>query len=204
MNYERLLSFGDLIKLNIRCKPEALLNEVKDFEWARYNPRKNIKRYGLSITSLDGKINGIDLDSLYQYNEEHGTTYDEIDFNKTTNVYDMSEEIQKIVDPFIDHIGRSHILNLRPGGFFPAHRDMRYSASQLSCRIIVPLRNCNPPQMYFMYEDTPLQFEHGSAYFLNTNKFHSVFSMQDSYFIVLNVICNKDSHKVIMDNLYIN
>ena len=51
--------------------------------------------------------------------------------------------------------------------------------------------------MYFMYEDKPLNFEHGRAYFLNTNKVHSLFSFNDSYFIVLNIKNNEDSLKII-------
>jgi hypothetical protein len=66
--YNNLLAFGDKIKLRISCNPEKLLDEIKDFPWHRYNPRKEINRYGLSVTSLDGQLGGIDLDSLYEYN----------------------------------------------------------------------------------------------------------------------------------------
>ena len=31
----------------------------------------------------DGTFNGIDLDSLYEYNKEHGTEYAEKDFDKS-------------------------------------------------------------------------------------------------------------------------
>jgi len=204
MNYERLVTYGDLIQLNIKCSPKKLFQEIKNFEWQKYNPRTDNPRYGLSITSLDGKMCGIDLDSLYQYNSENDTRYNETHFKTFTSLYHMSEEVQKIVNPFINHIARSHIINLKPGGYFPPHRDLRYAIDQLAYRIIVPLKNCNPPYMHFKYENISLQFEHGRAYFLNTNKMHAVFSMRDSYFIVLNVISNNESHKIVLDNLEIN
>ena len=60
-HYHQLLSYGDLIELETRCNTDKLLKEIKDFEWKQYNPRKEINRYGLSITSSDGTRNGICL-----------------------------------------------------------------------------------------------------------------------------------------------
>ena len=168
----------------------------------QYNPRKDIKRYGLSITSLDGSINGIDLDSIKDYNAENKTEYDELSFNKLTDVYYSSNEIQKVVKPFIKHLGRSHILYLPEGGYFPPHRDLPvYYEGQNSLRILIPLKECNPPELYFMYEDKPLYFEHGRAYFLNTNKSHNLFSFNNSYMIVLNVKTSEEIFKIIGNNL---
>jgi len=167
MSYNSLLSFGDMIPLKIKCNVNKLFNEIKDFKYAHYNPRKpDIKRYGLSVTSLDGSINGIDLESIKEHNAENNTEYDELSFTKLTDVYYKSEEIQKIVKPFltpINNLGRSHILFLDRGGYFPPHRDLPvYVEQQNSLRILIPLKGCNPPDLYFMYEDKP--------YILNTEE----------------------------------
>jgi len=200
MSYNSLLSFGDLIPLKIKCEVKKLFMEIDKFPYSQYNPRKDIKRNGLSITSLDGSLNGVDLDSIKEYNNDTGTEYDELSFNKFTEVYHASPEIQKIVKPFKDHIGRSHILHLPEGGYFPPHRDLPvYTEEQNSLRILVPLKNCNAPNLYFMYEDKPLQFEHGRAYFLNTNKSHSLFSYKDSYMVVLNIKTSEEVYKIIGD-----
>ena len=200
MSYNSLLSFGDLIPLKLKCDVKKLFDETEEFVYLKYNPRKNIERYGLSITSLDGSLNGIDLDSIKEYNKENNTEYDELSFNKFTEVYHTSSEIQKIVEPFKDHIGRSHILSLQEGGYFPPHRDLPvYVEQQNSLRILVPLKGCNPPDMYFMYEDKPLHFEHGRAYFLNTNKSHNLFSFKGSDMIVLNIKTNEEVYKIIGD-----
>lgn len=205
MNYERILSFGDIIELNISCNVNNLFKEINSFKWAQYNPRKTITRYGLSITSLDGKLNGPDLDSIYEYNKDNDTKYDETSFCTTTPVYDMSSEIQRVVDPFINNLCRSHILHLPAGGHFPPHRDLsHYESYQKTFRIIVPLKNCNPKSMYFMYEDKPIIFNHGYAYFINTNKEHSVFSFGNSYFVVMNVKFNEDSARAVINNLKFN
>lgn len=199
MTYANFCNFGDVIPLNITCSPHKLLDEISMFERAQYNPRKDIKRLGLSITSLDGKTNGIDLDSLKEYNKENGTSYHEMSFTHLTPVYDMSEQVQKIVDPFCELLGRSHLIELEIGGYFPPHRDQAsYVANGLrAIRIIVPLKNCNPPAMYFNYDEKILQFEHGRAYFVNTNKTHSLFSFNGSSFIVLNVKACEEAYYLI-------
>ena len=201
MSYNSLLSFGDLIPLKIRCDVKKLFDETEKFVYLKYNPRKDIERYGLSITSLDGSLNGVDLDSIKEYNKENNTEYDELSFNKFTEVYHTSSEIQKIVEPFKNHIGRSHILSLQEGGYFPPHRDLPvYVEQQNSLRILVPLKGCNPPDMYFMYEDKPLHFEHGRAYFLNTNKSHNLFSFKGSYMVVLNIKTSEEVYQILGDN----
>jgi len=201
MSYTSLLSFGDFIPLKLTCDVKKLFDEIKQFSFSQYNPRKDIKRYGLSITSLDGSINGIDLDSIKEYNTENKTEYDELSFNKLTDVYYSSNEIQKVVKPFIKHLGRSHILHLPKGGYFPPHRDLPvYYEGQNSLRVLIPLKGCNPPDLYFMYEDKPLYFEHGRAYFLNTNKSHNLFSFKDSYMIVLNIKTGEEIYKIIGNN----
>ena len=201
MSYTSLLSFGDFISLKLKCDVKKLFDEIKQFSFSQYNPRKDIKRYGLSITSLDGSINGIDLDSIKDYNIENKTEYDELSFNKLTDVYYSSNEIQKVVKPFIKNLGRSHILYLPEGGYFPPHRDLPvYYEGQNSLRVLIPLKGCNPPDLYFMYENKPLYFEHGRAYFLNTNKAHNLFSFKDSYMIVLNIKTSEEVYKIIGDN----
>lgn len=202
MSYSTLLTYGDVIPLKITCDVKKLFDEIKDYSFSQYNPRKDIKRKALSITSLDGSINGIDLDSIKEYNNENNTKYDEMSFNQFTKVYEDSFEIQKVVEPFKQYIGRSHILHLPTGGHFPPHRDVAsFKEIQPSFRVLIPLKNCNSPNLFFMYENEILNFEHGRAYFVNTNKVHCLFSFSDSYMIVLNILSNRDTYKIIGDNL---
>ena len=194
--YNNLLSFGDVIELRLQCNVSKLLDNIKTFDWKQYNPRKQINRYGLSVTSLDGSMNGIDLDSIAEYNKENNTSYNEASFKTFTEVYHKCDETKKLVEPFKPWLWRTHFLNFRRGGYFPPHRDMRKVDEQESFRILVPLKCCNPPSLYFMYEDKPLHFNMGSAYFVNTNKMHSIFSFEDmAYMLVMNVQCTDDSLK---------
>ena len=108
-HYHQLISYGDQIELETRCNPDRLLKEIKDFEWKQYNPRKEINRYGLSVTSLDGGLSGIpDLDSLFVYNQKYNTDITEKEINIKTDVANKVSAIHPILDIF-KTLGRSHL-----------------------------------------------------------------------------------------------
>ena len=192
--YSKLSQFGKQIELEVTTDPNQLINWIDTFEWQKYNPRKDVNRWGLSVTSSDGKFNGIDLDSLYEYNKEHGTEYAEKDFDKPTPV--LNDQIAEILKPWQGHYFRTHFLKFGPGGFFPPHRDWNYTGEPTDVfRLIMPLRNVNPPQFNFVLEDKILHWEIGRLYFIDTLRMHYLFnnSFTDSYWLVVNVDVNQDT-----------
>lgn len=191
-----LATYGDQIELDINLNDHHNYIDwtERNFEYVRYNPRKDIERYGLSLTSLDGGLSGRpDLDSLYEYNKENNTSYTERDFNVFTAAFNYPN-LQKIIEPWKNDIFRSHILKLNPGGYFPAHRDSK-SAVIDSFRLILPLGNCNPPSVYFIVDGTITNWNLGTLYYINTSKSHTLFnaSFNPSYWIVFNIDCNIDT-----------
>lgn len=204
MNYERLLSYGNVIQLKYNLDCNKLLEEIGGFEFGLYNPRKkNNPRYGLSITSLDGSLNGIDLDSLIDAYEKTGQVYDEMSFRTLTEVYEKSSELKKVIDPFKKFLGRTHFLRFSKGGHFPPHRDDRGSESQPDFRIIVPIKYTNPPDSYYVFDGEIVNLNYGYAYFMNTNLEHSFFSFNnESTMIVMNVEGCSDAYQLILDSMY--
>ena len=191
----KLTQYGQLIELDITTDAEEMIAWANEFNWVKYNPRKDINRWGLSITSLDGGITGVpDLDSLYEYNKENNTGYNEKDFNVPTPV--LNKQIEDVLAPWKDNYYRTHFLKFGPGGFFPPHRDWNYSSGRPdSFRLIMPLRNVNPPYFNFVLEDKTLHWEVGRLYFMDTLKMHYLFnsSFNDSYWLVVNVDLNPDT-----------
>lgn len=174
----------------------------ENFEYVRYNPRKNISRDGLSITSLDGGLSGIpDLDSLLEYNFANNTKYRERDFSVKTPVYNYPS-LKNILDPIGDHIFRSHILKLNNAGYFPPHRDF-YGMRVDSFRLIIPLVNCDPPLFTFMHNNEVINWNEGRVYFVDTAKMHYLFNMHSkpAYMIVLNVDLNQDTVNYVVENI---
>ena len=54
--YNVLCRFGSVYALDIINDSDKFLADISMFKdnWVQYNSRKNVNRYGLSITSLDG------------------------------------------------------------------------------------------------------------------------------------------------------
>ena len=177
--------------------PDTILEGLKQFDenWTKYNPRKNINRWGLSVTNLDGKLGpGPDLDSLYEYNKENNTSISESDFIIPTPVYDV---VKSYCDPFKEWLFRTHILKLKLGGCFPSHVD-NIGPTIDSFRLLVPLQICNPKEEgYFIYEQNKILFwEYGHLYFFNTCKRHVIFNANDQYnhiVLIMNVKLTKES-----------
>ena len=126
--------------------------------------------------------------------KENNTGYNEKDFNVPTPV--LNKQIEDVLAPWKDNYYRTHFLKFGPGGFFPPHRDWNYSSGRPdSFRLIMPLRNVNPPYFNFVLEDKTLHWEVGRLYFMDTLKMHYLFnsSFNDSYWLVVNVDLNPDT-----------
>jgi len=202
LEYLTLCGYGDFIELNLRIdQPKKVVEWTEEnFTYVKYNPRKNINRFGLSITSLDGGLTGRpDLDSFWTENPEDMPK--ETDINVRTPVYEHPE-IKKLCDHFQPFVGRSHFLKIPPGGYFPPHRDFK-STELNSYRVIVPMLDFEFPNFTFMLEDKILQWRPGRAYFLNTAKAHHLFNcgIKDSYWIVLNIETTRESIMRVIEHM---
>lgn len=200
-----LLLLGDQTAIDIWIPPNEIIDDLKQFDdkWSKYNSNKpDIKRDGLCIINEDG-INkpGPALESLLEWNKNHGTNYTELDFNVSTPVYNNTV-LNHYLDPIRQWCFRSHFLRLPPGGYFPPHRDHTLE----SFRMIIPVENCNPPNTRFLIENDTLHWEMGRLYVVNTIKEHTLFNCTidlDSIWLVLNVEITDDSVDWVYKNLCI-
>ncbi len=200
-----ILQFGDFIPLTTSID-SSVKQDIKKFDnkFTKYNPRDNIPRDGLCIINERGETGpGPALDSLKQYNAENNTEWGETDFNKPTEIYYESNAVNNLLKDIKHWCVRTHFIKLRPGGYFPPHRD-HSKGIQNTFRLIVPIYNCNPPFCRFMLEDNTLNFDHTKMYFINTTKQHSLFNAspkRDSMWLIVNALLCKDSIDWVIDNL---
>lgn len=187
-----LNSLGNVAPLEQFLNVRTLRQEIAPFEgdWKPYNPgKKGNSRWGLSLTSLDGGLSGVpDLYSLKDYNNEHQTSYREDQFNVFTPVYKESKELQKTLPGLTKNtpLGRSHILKMDQGSFFPPHRDNALLAPECF-RVFVSL-SFSSESYSFVIDGKQYFFEAGLFYLMNTTLMHSLSSFKDNQcFIVLNV-----------------
>lgn len=170
-----LSAYEDLIELEL---PSCNI-DLNSLEWYRYNPRKFVNRFGCSITSLDGNDTGVpDLDSLVEYNREHGKEYQELDFKTPTK---HAAPFQSFLNDLV--CGRSHYLKLGAGGFFPWHRDN----DLFTFRILYTIEGCGPNDLVWIQNDKVLELQNHKWYYVNTKKKHCLFSFNESVMAVFNV-----------------
>ena len=202
--YDSLARYGDVYSLKLSVNEIDLMNKLKLYknEWVKYNPRKDIPRYGLSITSLDGGLSGIpDLDSVKEYNTKHNLDLDETNFNKKTELWPL---VQDALAPFENYLGRTHFIRMERTGCFPPHRD-QYSIDVNCFRLFIAIDGCNPPDNYFIIDEKIYHWEHGRVYFINTCKEHTVFTTGfQSTFVVANIIISDESVNAVLKNLLIS
>ena len=201
--YSVLTRYGDSYELNVKGNPGKLLENLEQFDndWKPYNPRKISNREGLSITSLDGNLSGIpDLDSIGEYNKQHRAKLTEHSFTTKTPVYQYCTEWLNFIEA---DICRTHFIRLRPGGYFPIHRDER-NIEISNFRLFVAIKNCNYPDMTFILDKKILSFNEGSVYFLNTCKEHYLFNPSlnsINTFMVINVKLTENAVRTVLKNM---
>ena len=177
-------------------KKQLTLNLDK---WVFYNSSKpGYKRYGLSLFSLDGGTSGdIDLNSILEYNKKNQTHYTELSFRVPTCYWKEFSSLSKPLKGIEKSLGRSHLIRLDNGGFFPPHRDLGMDVFRL-----IAFFNSKPDTLTFLLDDQKVHFFTNRLYFFNARRTHSLFSFKDNAIIlVLNVEYNKDSMNFVIKNL---
>lgn len=203
---EQLFSlYGDVIPLKFNPVEANIAELLKPFEneWKQYNNKKpHIKRFGLSITSLDGLLSGHpDLDSVKEYNEIHGLKLDEVDFNKKTKVIGASKSLEGVTSIF-KSLGRSHFIKFGAGGFFPYHRDGNFRLPAKSFRVFALVSGKNKRDFVWLQENKRLELIEGKWYAINTFKEHCVFAFTDDAMIaVLNIPVTEENINVVIDHM---
>lgn len=190
--HNALASYGNVSRLGFRVDLGRLRHELTQFEgeWRHYNRLKPLnRREGLSVTSLDGSMEGPNLESLRESKREDGSHYSELDFQTPTHVHSGCSSIRELLDRF-SPVGRTHFVRLRAGGHYPPHRD----TDPLAFRLLLPCFGCGDHDWFFHLDDRRLRMEPGHAHYVNTRLLHSVFSFsEECIFLVSNVPATREN-----------
>ena len=197
--FNALSLYGSVYALLYRFDIKQLSLDLRPFEneWKPYNPRKpDYRRWGLSLTSLDGGLSGQpDLDSVREYNLENGTQLNETSFREWTAVARANAELRGCLEHFSPHVCRSHLIRFGAGGFFPPHRD-GLSLRPATFRLFSVLSNSTTTDYQFVIDGKAHVFIPGVLYFINTLLEHSFFAFTPGVTIlVLNIECNEGAYR---------
>ena len=196
-----LSSLGEICPLEIHFDSLLLEKQLKPYldKWVPYNKNKpEYKRYGLSLFSLDGGISGeVDLNSIYEYNQKNKTHYTELSFRTPTFYWKKFSALSEPLKGIEKSLGRSHLIKLDNGGFFPPHRDLGMDTFRF-----ISFFKSDPDVFTFLLNDKKFFFVTNRLYFFNARKTHSLFSFRNNAIIlILNVEYSRDSIDFVFKNL---
>lgn len=204
----KYISMEDLKKLRYGFDSAAAWKELQQYPretWPRYNPRKPIERYCLDLTQIPGGNDNVS--SLKEYNDASNTKLSNKDFTEYTDICHSLPTIKSILDPFTPWIGRSHIIRIDAGGFFPPHYDtITADDDEYDVRLVAAIHNITHMNFKWLYDtnDRVIPLQNGDLWFINTGKPHSVFSFKnDAVIMVANLRFDRHLLKEILDNHYV-
>lgn len=195
-----LNQLGSIVPLEFMISNSEIENILIHYksDWKPYNPRKfNNPRFGLSLTSLDGSLGGIDLDSIHEYNKINNTSFKENSFKSPTQVLDHTPSIKKLLTFYGRHVSRSHVLRLDRGGYFPPHRDSFPSHTNKTFRLFSVLSTFSFSHYHFILDGKLQKFNPFEVYYVNTQLEHSVVSYIDGLILlVINIDENEETLQI--------
>lgn len=204
----KYFSMEDVMMFRYGFDHRATMDELSKYprnSWPRYNPRKPIERYCLDLTQIPGGNENVS--SLNEYNRSTGKRYTNRDFIEPTDVYHGLPTISKILEPFRPWLGRTHVIRIDAGGYFPPHYDSVVADDpEYDVRLVAGINNVNNRTFKWLYDtdDRVLDLRNGSIYLINTSKPHSVFSfVDDAIFLVANLRFDRSLLKEILTNHYV-
>lgn len=200
IKYNQLTSLGNFYGLDICFEDYPYLTDIERLknEWKPYNIQKpGYKREGLSLFSLNGETDGlIDLNSVAEYNRINNTDYDELSFRTPTKNWFELKSISEPLEELRPNLGRSHLIRLGEGGFFPPHRDLGSSFRLIS------ILDGFPDSLILLQNDEKINFTRRQLYFMDTRLVHSIYSfVKNSVILVLNVELNDESINFVYKHL---
>lgn len=185
----KYFSMEDVMKFRYGFDHRAVMEELSKYprdSWPRYNPRKPIERYCLDLTQIPGGNDNVS--SLNEYNISHNKKYTNRDFTEPTEVYHGLPTLKMLLEPFRPWLGRSHVIRIDAGGYFPPHYDSVVADDDgYDVRLVFGINNVDKQSFKWLYDtdDKVLDLSTGGIWAINTSKPHSVFSFKNDAIIAV-------------------
>ena len=190
----QLQAIGDFAPLEIKIDEELLKKELKQYDdkWVPYLRREGVTndREGLLLVGAEGDSVGDSLsmpEVRKRLGEVPGKRILEKDLCYPTEAFHNLTALHPMLKLF-DKLGRSMLVKLNKGGWFPPHRD----TPQLSrdCFRVVGFlsKNCGHGGFMWEHDYRPVQIEPMRCYYADTRKTHRTAAFDENIIhLVINV-----------------
>lgn len=169
----QLTALGVFEALNFKIIPDKWYNDQKKFKeyWRPFQPKKDIinDREAIILYGFSDDLPSSPA-GLSQYKAALGYKPQEVDLKFPTAAGEQIESLKEVFTYF-SPMGRSFLLRLNAGGFFPPHRDS-ILLSRKTIRLIAFLGNENMTGLEWEVEGRRTYFQTNTIYYVDTRKMH--------------------------------
>jgi hypothetical protein len=190
----QLDAIGDFVPLSINFDLKLFKEEMKQYKdsWVPYLRREGItnNREGLLLVGAEGDSVGDSLsmpEVRKRLGEKDGERINEIDLHYPTEAFHNVTALHPITKAF-DMLGRTMLVKLNKGGWFPPHRDAPFLSRD--CFRLVGFLSGTTGHGSFEWEHNyrRVDIEPGRCYYVDTRKTHRTACWGDeSIHLVMNV-----------------
>jgi len=185
----QLNMLGTYEPMHFKINLEQFTKQIAKYEdaWVPYLPRegKDNSRQGLLLWGLEGDSHSDSL-SLPEARKRVGKKVMESDFKHPTELYKDLTSVHDLCD-FFSPLGRTFLVRANAGAYFPPHRDHAYLTRDCF-RIVAFLNNTDNTNYEWIQDNSPININEGSAYYIDTTKMHRTNAWQNgSIHLIMNI-----------------
>jgi hypothetical protein len=176
------INFGEIDKM---CRSN--LGDFKPYQ--EYKEGHN--RYALPLVTDE-------LQSSFVSLQDGSRT--EMDFTTPSSYLNSTPSLKNFIVGF--DYGRSHVVWMKRGGYFPPHRDGPIAPffDDECFRILLTIRGCRQKEFVTIVDNKVLPLNDYRAYYINSFKTHCAFSFTDDcMFAILNFRISMENARVLRD-----
>jgi hypothetical protein len=186
----QLSALGDFVPLCHLINTTDFKREIKawDDKWVPYLRTTGVTndREGMMLVGMEGDTVGDSL-SMPEIRKRVGRKLLESEINVPTELYHAMPSLHPLLNAF-DTLGRTMIVKLNKGGWFPPHRD--HPVLSRDCFRIVAFCSENTDHSTFEWEHDYRRrdIQPGRSYYVDTRKVHRTACWgNDSIHLVMNI-----------------
>ena len=176
--------------LKFKFNLNKIKKELEKYEddWIPYLPREGVTndRQGLCLMGIPGDSHKDGL-SMPEARTRHQKWLIETDFSEKTQLYHDLETLHPMLD-FYQPLGRTHIVRVNAGGWFPPHKDYPH-LTRKTFRIVAFLSQTTDFDNFEWHTDGKVwPVQPGRAYYVDTRKVHRTHAWgNNSLHLIVNV-----------------
>lgn len=200
----QLMALGDIAPLKQEITESILIDQLSKYEndWVDYLPRQgwSNNRKGMLLVGPEGykHTQGLSMPEIAK--DKNNPGINEALLSYPTQLYKDLSCMHDVLD-YYSPLGRTYLIKLNIGGWFPPHRDS-IQIPRETFRLVAFFGKSGPHDFRWNTNYNQLSIENGRLYYIDTRKVHETFcNVGPSIHLIVNVPLTLENVYKVMNNL---